>query len=199
MNNSHKHSTKGEQQVTDSAWRRAVRSKGVRLIFLLLVLGVLFVYLLKSLGGPEAIRDRLGYSAVALIVPVQAVVAVSPFPSEIVVIGTTAIYGFWFGAVIAWLGWFFAAFLQYFVARHTARDFDFERVRSRLPNWIDRFPVEHPAFLILARLVPWGPHLVNSAAGVYGISLIRHGWCAAISIVPQALFFSAVGNGLFGL
>ncbi len=188
-----------EQQVADSAWRRAVRSKGVRLIFLLLVLGALFVYLLKSLGGPEAIRDRMGYSAAALIVPIQAVVAVSPFPSEIVAIGTTAIYGFWFGAVIAWLGWFVAAFLQYYVARRTARDFDFERARSRLPKWISRFPVEHPAFLILARLVPWGPHLVNSAAGVYGISLKRHGWCAAVSIVPQALFISAVGNGLFGL
>lgn len=199
MNNLYIHTISDERQVADSAWRRAVRSKGIRLIFLLLVLGALFVFLLKSLGGPEAIRDRLGYSAAALIVPVQAVVAVSPFPSELVAIGTTAIYGFWFGAVIAWFGWFVAAFLQYFVARRTAMDFDFERARSRLPNWIGRFPVEHPAFLIFARLVPWGPHLVNSAAGVYGISLKRHGWCAAVSIVPQALFISAVGNGLFGL
>ena len=77
-----------------------------------------------------------------------------------------------------------------------ARDFDFEHARTRLPSWLNQFPVEHPAFLIVARWLPWGPHLVNSAAGVYGVPLARHGWCAAVGIVPQALFISAVGHGL---
>ncbi len=179
-----------------SAWRRAARSRGLRWILLLVALGGIFVVWLDSVGGPEALRARLGYSAVAVLVSLQAVIAVTPFPSEVVAIASTAIYGFWPGAVLAWFGWFAAAFLQYFVARRLARDFDFEQARARLPSWINQFPVAHPAFLILARWVPWGPHLVNSAAGVYGVPLARHGWCAAVGIVPQALFISAVGHGL---
>ena len=177
-------------------WRTLLRSRGLRLILILLVCAGALVAWLDWAGGPEALRSRLGPSAPAFFVPVQAIVAVSPFPSEVVAIAITSIYGFWIGSALAWCGWFLAAFLQYFVARRTARDFDFERARARLPGWLNRFPVEHPAFLILARYVPWGPHLVNSAAGVYGVSLFRHGWCAALSIVPQALLISAIGNGL---
>ncbi len=148
------------------------------------------------IGGAEVFRERFGPAAVLVIVPVQAVVAVSPFPSEILALGTSALYGFWGGALLAWCAWFLAAFLQYFVVQRTARDFDFDRVRRRLPRWLRELPVSHPAFLILGRWFPYGAHIVNSAAGAYGVALTRHAWCAGVSIVPPALLISAVANGL---
>jgi uncharacterized membrane protein YdjX (TVP38/TMEM64 family) len=177
---------------------RILRSRGIRLIVSLFVAGALIVVGINRLGGPAALRHMLGPLAPLVLIPIHAVVAVSPFPSEVLAVGFTAMYGFWLGAALGWVGWFVAAFLQYFVARRTALDFDFEHARSRLPRWLAQFPVEHPVFLICARWLPWGPHLVNTAAGVYGVPLFRHGWCAAISIIPHTLFVAAIGAGVFG-
>jgi uncharacterized membrane protein YdjX (TVP38/TMEM64 family) len=151
---------------------------------------------MRSFGGAEIMREQLGPLAALVIIPVQAVVAVSPFPSELIALVTCTFYGFWGGALLAWCAWFVAAFLQYELVRRTAKDFDFEHARRRLPKRLRELPVSHPAFLILGRWLPYGPHIVNSAAGAYGISLQRHAWCAAVSIVPPALFISGLANGL---
>jgi len=169
------------------------------MIVLMLVGGALLVAGVKKLGGPVALRELLGPMAPLVLIPIHAVVATSPFPSEVLAVGYTAMYGFWLGAALGWVGWFCGAFVQYFVARRTAQDFDFDQARSRLPQWLAQFPVDHPAFLICARWLPWGPHLVNTAAGVYGVPLFRHGWCAAISIVPHTLVVAGIGAGLFGV
>jgi len=182
-----------------SAWRTALRSRGVQLVLVIVVLGIAFATWLDFKGGPDALLDQMGPAAPAILVSAIAVVSATPLPSELIAIPMTGIYGFWPGAIMIWVAWFIAAYLQYFVARRTARDFDFDRAHARLPHWLRRFPVSHPAFLICARWFPWGPHLVNTAAGVFGVALVRHGWCAAVSIVPQALFFSAVGNALVRL
>jgi uncharacterized membrane protein YdjX (TVP38/TMEM64 family) len=182
-----------------SGVRRVFQSRGLFAIAALVVAGFLLVAWVNSVGGAEVFRARFGSAAALVIVPVQAVVAVSPFPSEILAFGTSALYGFWGGALLAWAAWFLAAFLQYFVVKRTARDFDFDRARRRLPRWLRDLPVSHPAFLIFGRWFPYGPHIVNSAAGAYGVPLARHAWCAGMSIVPQALFISALANGLVRL
>jgi len=163
------------------------------------VLGFVFAVWFNGVGGAGALRDKLGPAAPLVLVGVIAIVSTTPFPSEFIAVPMTGVYGFWLGALIIWVAWWLASFLQYYVARRTARDFNFEQARSRLPRWLRRFPVSHPAFLICARWFPWGPHLVNTAAGVFGVALVRHGWCAALSIVPQALVFSAVGNAIVRL
>ena len=182
-----------------SPWRKALQSRGLRLLFLVIVLGIAFATWFHVSGGAGALQDKLGHAAPLVLVGVIGIVSTTPLPSELIAIPMTGVYGFWLGALIIWVAWWLASFLQYYVARRTARDFNFEQARSRLPRWLRRFPVSHPAFLICARWFPWGPHLVNTAAGVFGVALVRHGWCAALSIVPQALVFSAVGNAIVRL
>ena len=154
---------------------------------IVVLLGIAFATWLDFRGGPDAMQNQMGPAAPAILVTAIAVISATPLPSELIAVPITGIYGFWIGALMIWIAWFVAAYLQYFVARRTARDFDFDRAQARLPRWLLRFPVSHPAFLICARWFPWGPHLVNTAAGVFGVALVRHGWCAAVSIVPQAL------------
>ena len=85
-------------------WRRIASSRGIQLIALVMVLGWLFYGWIDALGGTAAFRDRFGVTAVAILVPVQAVVAVSPFPSEVLVAANSSIFGFWQGAAMAWVG-----------------------------------------------------------------------------------------------
>ncbi len=112
-------------------------------------------------------------------------------------IGVTnaALYGFWPGTAMSFTAWLLTALLQYGIARRTARDFDFDASYARLPGWLRRFPVDHPVFLIGVRL-PLGGPIVNTAAGVFGVSLWRHTWCAAVGILPRAMFFAGLGVGL---
>ncbi len=186
----------GEARVSLPLWRRLLASRGLQMIAAVMRLASLFYGWIDSIGGPETFRERYGPAAIAALVPVQALIAVSPFPSEVLVAANSALFGFWMGALMGWVGWLLAAFLQYGLVRRTAEDFDLDRLLTRLPSWIRRFPVDHPAFLIGGRYLPMGSHIVNSAAGAFRVPLWRHGWCSAISIVPMALFVSGIANGL---
>jgi uncharacterized membrane protein YdjX (TVP38/TMEM64 family) len=154
----------------------------------------LLVSVLEGLGGPESIRDAYGLSRTWLFVPVHAVVAVSPFPGEVVAVVSSAVHGFWLGSVLNWIGWMLAAFLEYSLVRWTVREVDVDE--RALPNWIRRFPSGHPVFLIVGRLLPYGGHLINGAAGAGGVSLGRFTWTAAIGTVPGAVGIAAFANGL---
>jgi uncharacterized membrane protein YdjX (TVP38/TMEM64 family) len=177
-------------------WRRVVASRAVHVIVLIVVLGGVLASWLSSVGGVAGLRQRFGLAAAAVIIPVHAVIAISPFPSEVVAFGISAIYGFWTGALLSWAGWMVAAVSHYALVRRAAVELDLDSVLTRLPRWLRRFPVHHPAFLIFGRWVPYGPQMVCTVAGAFRVPFWRFAWCAAVSIVPVALFFAALATGL---
>jgi uncharacterized membrane protein YdjX (TVP38/TMEM64 family) len=131
-----------------------------------------------------------------ILVPIQALLSITPFPSQVVAMPMALVFGFWVGTALVWCGWMIAAAAQYWIARRVAADFDFEAARARLPRPLRELPAHHPAFLIVTRWVPGGSHVVNGAAGMYGVTLARHMACASVSIIPRAAFFSGVVNGI---
>ena len=120
----------------------------------------------------------------------------SPVPSQVAAAPLVLLFGFWAGALLIWLGWWTAAGAQFYLARRTAVELDFEGLRARLPGWLRELPAGHPAFLVLVRWIPGGSHVVNTAAGAYGVPLRRHLSFAALSIVPRALFFAGIVHGI---
>ncbi len=133
-----------------------------------------------------------------VLVPLQTAISLSlsPIPSDVVGIALCVVYGFVQGSLLVWLAWMFGAWIEYALVRRIANRVDTEAARSRLPSWLGRLPVEHPAFLICGRWFPLGPHLVNSAAGAAGIPLWRYTWTAAVGIAPVAMLVGAVATGL---
>lgn len=136
-----------------------------------------------------------------LLVPLQTAISLSfsPIPSDVVGIALCIVYGFVRGSFLVWFAWMLAAWIEYGLVRRIASRMDdeaAEAARRRLPGWLRRFPVDHPAFLICGRWFPLGPHLVNGAAGAARISLWRYTWTAAVGIVPVALVVAAVAAGL---
>lgn len=151
---------------------------------------------LRFAGGPEQLVTRFGALAVVLLLPLQSLLALSPIPSQIAAAPLVLLFGFWAGAVLIWLGWLVTAGAQFELVRRAAVELDFEQARQNLPGWLRELPVGHPAFLVLVRWIPGGSHVVNSAAAAYGVPLRRHLAWAAIAIVPRALFFAAVVEGI---
>ena len=119
-------------------------------------------------------------------------------PSELIALPTAAIYGFWLGSLLIWFGWVAATPLRYLIVSRMMTDFDFERGRERMPQWLQRLPVSHPAYLIFARWLPYGPHLVDYTAGAAGVRLRTLLWSSAIATVPPAFLMSALANELLG-
>ena len=162
----------GKQQRT--LWRRIVMSRGLRLILGFVLLAWLLVWWLDAFGGPRAFRDRYGLLAAVVLVPIHRVVSVSPLPGEAVAFANSLIYGFWFGSLFSWMGWMLAALMEYSLVHRAAKEFNLQAAFERLPQWLRRFPVAHPAFLIVGRWFPFGGHLVNCAAGAFSVGLWRH-------------------------
>jgi uncharacterized membrane protein YdjX (TVP38/TMEM64 family) len=180
-------------------WRRLARSRGLRLLLAVALAGWLLLEGIEAMGGSAGIRERFGSAAAFVLVPVQVVVSVSPLPGELVAAVSVAIYGPWTGAALAWLGWLLAAFVEYALVRRAARDLAGAEDLERLPRWLRRLPADHPAFLIVARWLPFGGHLVNATAGARGVPLGRFAWTSACSLVPVSLLFAGVTAGLLGL
>lgn len=172
---------------------RLVGSPGLRTLLLLCVVGWLLLQALAAAGGPEAVRARFGLGAALVLVPLQAVVAVSPFPSEVLALAYGGIYGFAVGGTFAWAGWLLGAALEYALFRRIAADVG---DAARLPAWLRRLPAEHPLFLILGRLVPFGNHAVNALAGSRRVPAWRFAWASALAFLPFAALVAAVGSGL---
>jgi uncharacterized membrane protein YdjX (TVP38/TMEM64 family) len=170
-----------------------------------LVLGVCFVAFwltrwVESIGGPEGVWERFGLLAPAITIPVHAIVGVTPFPSDVIAIANGTIYGFSLGVVLSWLGWYLAAFIEFQIGRRAAADFNVSEWLARSPEFLRRFPVGHPAFIIGSRLIPWaGGHVSTLLPGAMGVPLGRFAWCTAIGIIPPALIMSGIGAGLLQL
>jgi uncharacterized membrane protein YdjX (TVP38/TMEM64 family) len=163
----------------------------------ILVIGVVLVQWVEALGGPAAIWVRFGMLAPMISVPLHIVVAVTPLPSDIMGVANGAVYGFWGGFILTWVGWFSASFVQYAIGRRMRQDFDVEGWLARSPARLRHFPVGHPVFIIGARYVPYaGGHLATLLPGALGVDLFRFTWCTAIAIVPSSLVVAAVGAGL---
>lgn len=186
-----------EFRVTPSRWwRRALRSRALQALLLLCIVAVLLARWVGTQEGLTELREQLGPVAPAITVPVHAVIAISPLPSEVVAFANGLMYGFWGGAALSWLGWMLAALVHYAAARRAAADMDIDALLQRAPRWLQRFPAEHPVFLIAGRWIPYGPQLVCTIAGAYGVRLLRFAACTAVSIVPVALFFAALATRL---
>lgn len=180
-------------------WWRALVSRGFLLLLVLLGAAYGLSRTLDALGGPQVVRDHFGWFAPVVSALIHAPLAASPFPSEVFAISHGALYGFWLGALVGWAGWWLGSLIEYVVLQRWRFDVSPTTLTFTRPRWLARLPFDHPAFLIGARQLPAGYHLVNVAAAVTGVPFLRHMWCSAVSQIPTALFVAALGLGLVKL
>lgn len=151
---------------------------------------------LEASGGVGSLFDRFGPFAPLVSIPVHVLLSATPFPSELIGIANGSVYGLWLGTLCSWIGWWCGAALEYTLVRRGAREIRWGDAAIHLPEWLHRFPVGHPVFLIVGRQLPFGFHTVNVLAGLAGVSARRQMICAAISNLPYAFLSAAAGAGL---
>lgn len=143
------------------------------------------------------IRDRFGWAAPLVSVPLQAVLAASPFPSDLICIANGAVYGYWPGVAASYIGWSLGSVIEFWILRGMVQGEPSPELVAKTPRWLRRFPAASPWFLILGRQIPWGgAHLTAISAVLAGVSWRRFLICNAIAVVPGALVMPAIGAKL---
>jgi len=176
-----------------------LRSRGLQSAVASVVVGVLVVVWVHLEGGPEGLRAHYGLLAPAVWIPMQMIVHVTPVgdfvPWSLL---NGSMFGLWLGTFATWLSWMGSASAQYAIGRRTASDLGWKFETARLPEWLRRFPLGHPVFLIVARSFPLMAGPINVAAGAARVPFTRVLWCTAIGVFPAALFLAAIGVGIIG-
>ena len=179
------------RRIARSLWRPST------LLALALIGGVVALdQWVRAIGGPEVLIERFGVGAPLLCVPVQTLLAAAPVPSELFTVAASSAYGWLAGAAIGVLGWTGGSMIQYGLARKSTSSAAAEAGLARLPAWLRRFPVGHPAFLIIGRWIPMGYHVVNVMSGIRRVPARWHLWCAIVGSVPGAVVWAGVGAGV---
>jgi uncharacterized membrane protein YdjX (TVP38/TMEM64 family) len=176
------------------------RSKTFYLIIGFCVVAFWLMHWVNAIGGPSIILDRFGWAAPAVSILIQWIVGITPFPTDILAIANGALYGVWLGSLVSWAGWFIAALFKLYIGRSAKEDFPVAHWMARLPTRLQRFPVDHPVFLIGSRLVPYAGGFISTfIPGALGVRWSRFIWCAALAIVPPSLLMAAIGVGLLSM
>ena len=192
-------STPPQQSASQGVIRPSWVSTALTIVVLVLASGAVLLWV-ERMGGPGALQARYGLFAPAITVAAHLAVNAAGVGELIPwAIANGAVYGLALGAPLTWTAWMGAALVQYHIARRVGQHAEVEAKMERLPAWLKRFPVGHPAFLIAGRWVPLGGPLTNVAAGAFAVPLGRFVWCAALGYAPEATLNAAIGAGLLYL
>jgi len=168
----------------------------------LIVLALVGSYFLASNQMDQA-REfilRSGPFGLLLSVALFGVLGATPIPSEPLTILLATIYGpLWATAATA-VGNTISAFVEYGIGERLGSVSNFDQWKGRLPFGLGKFPVESPAFLIGARMLPgYGGKITSLVGGFYRVPVLRYLWTTLLVTVFGAASTAYAGYGLLAL
>jgi uncharacterized membrane protein YdjX (TVP38/TMEM64 family) len=142
----------------------------------------------------QRVRVLPGIEAVYVVAYALAITIC--LPAAVATLLGGAIFGMWFGALLAWLGSLAGTVLAHFLARSVARAparrlFGEHRLLRQLKDHDDVFA------LLRLRVLPVAPFAVlDYVAGVAGVSLPRLLLATMIGVIPSVVAYTYVGAEL---
>jgi uncharacterized membrane protein YdjX (TVP38/TMEM64 family) len=140
----------------------------------------------------------IGPLAYPLGILIFALVASAPFSvTDALAIMNGAIYGPFGGTLVDVIGLVLAAMLGYWVNMRASKMLDLPAYLERLPDWVKRFPVGSPAFLIAVRVIPgFGGTVATASAAAFRVPLWVHVWTMCAIAVPICTLLTIFGDGV---
>ena len=152
---------------------------------------------LSGWNGPEQLQslvESAGWAGVVVFVVGYAVLVLVPTPASVLTILAGALFGVWWGTLLAWAGALLGACGGFLIGRRLGRSAVDRLLHGRLQQ-ADAVLARHGLVAVLAvRLVPLFPFTpLNYAAGLLGVRARDYVVGTAVGIVPGALAYAAVG------
>lgn len=145
----------------------------------------------------RAIIAGWGPWAPAASVALMLIHTVVPFPAELLTAANGAVFGFWGGLLVSWIGAMAAAGVGFGIARGAGRPALARFVPARRLAPIDTLVARAGwESALVVRLIPAVPfNLVNFALGLTRLSWRTFLWTTAVGILPVGIAVVAVGYG----
>lgn len=123
-----------------------------------------------------------------------------PFPAELLTAANGAVFGFWGGLLVSWLGAMAAACVGFGIARGVGRSAIVRFVPERHLAPVDALVVGVGwEMALVVRLIPIiSFNLVNFALGLTPLSWRSYLWTTAVGVLPVEIAAVAVGYGAGG-
>jgi uncharacterized membrane protein YdjX (TVP38/TMEM64 family) len=163
------------------------------LIGLILGVGLLFLAA-KNIRDVEAIITQAGVAGPAVALALFALFAPTPVSTDALTIICGAMYGPFYGTVIAWMGNNAAALVEYYLGTRIGQSTDFAREKSKLPFGLGKLPINSIPVLLFGRMIPfYGSKVVSIMAGMYKVPCKRYIWTSAVTNLTGAIMLSYGG------
>lgn len=152
---------------------------------------------LSGWGGPDRLRslvESAGWAGVVVFVLGYAVLVLVPSPASVLTILGGALFGVWWGALLAWSGALLGAVGGFAIGRRLGRPAVDRLLRGRLRQ-ADQVLAHHGLTAVLVvRLLPLFPFTpLNYASGLLRVRRRDYTLGTALGIIPGAFAYAAVG------
>jgi uncharacterized membrane protein YdjX (TVP38/TMEM64 family) len=145
----------------------------------------------------RAVIVAWGPWAPAASVALMLIHTVLPFPAELLTAANGAVFGFWGGLLVSWLGAMAGACVGFAIARAVGRSAIDRFVPQRSLAQVDALMVDAGwEIALVVRLIPIiSFNVINFALGLTRLSWPTFLWTTAVGILPVEIVVVAVGYG----
>ncbi len=138
----------------------------------------------------------IGPLAYPIAIVLFGLVASAPFSvTDALAIMNGSIFGPLRGSLVNAIGLVIGAMLGYWLNRRASHLLDLEAMFERLPQWVKRFPVASPMFLLAVRVIPgFGGTVATATAATFRVPMWVHVWTMCAIAVPLCTLLAIFGD-----
>lgn len=158
---------------------------------------ILYRFVVEFFVNPVYSLGILGIFLFILIMAVQGLLV--PLPSEIVLLATGMIWGWFLGGIMGIIGSMAASLLCYYISRKGGRPLAEKFVGKKAIDIADDFISKHGMkAIIITRFIPIIPFdVISYASGIVDIDLKKYSIGTLIGSIFRSFFYATLGALLF--
>ena len=158
---------------------------------------ILYRFVVEFFVNPVYNLEIVGIFLFIAIMGLQGLIV--PLPSEIVLLGTGMIWGWFLGGIMGIIGSMAAAVLCYYVSRRGGRPLAEKFVGEKAINIADDFIKKHGMMaIIITRFIPFIPFdVISYTSGLVDIDVKKYLIGTLIGSIFRAFFYATLGWLLF--
>lgn len=158
---------------------------------------ILYRFVVEFFVNPVYRSGILGIFLFILIMAVQGLLV--PLPSEIVLLATGMIWGWFLGGIMGIIGSMAAGLLCYYISRKGGRPLAEKFVGKKAIDIADDFIQKHGMkAIVITRFIPFIPFdVISYTSGIVDINLKKYSIGTLIGSIFRSFFYAALGALLF--
>lgn len=158
---------------------------------------ILYRFVIEFFVNPVYNLGILGIFLFVLIMALQGLLV--PLPSEIVLLATGMIWGWFYGGIMGIIGSMVAGLLCYYISKRGGRPLAEKFVGAKTIEIADKFIKKHGTkAIIITRFIPVIPFdVISYTAGIVDIDVKKYSIGTLIGSIFRAFFYATLGSLLF--